>query len=131
MKKVFQLSMALFAILLLSTSAIPPASHPNRDTTYNFYVQNGTNWNGTVVGYGALDVPYPFGFGTSGQYFIKALNPSVSYVTVTLTCGASGSHTYGLTGGVSPIPTPIVTSSGTATFTGVSVVAGDIYAYIH
>ena len=122
--------MTLLAILLFSTSAIRPADQHNRYTTYNFYVQNGTNWNGTIVGYGALDASYPIGFGTSGQYFIKALN-SASYITVTITCAASGSHTYGLTGGVSPIPTPIVTSSGTATFTGVSVVAGDIYAYIH
>jgi hypothetical protein len=131
MKKALQLSLTLIAILFFSTSAIRPASHHDRYTTYNFYIQNGTAWNGTVTGSGALYTPSPVAFGTTGQYFIKALTPSVSYITVTITCAASGSHTYGLTGGVSPVPTPIVTSSGTATFTGVSVIPGDIDGYIH
>ena len=123
--------MVLLVILFFSTSAIRPANRHDHYTTYNFYVQNGTAWNGTITGSGALYTPSPVAFGTTGQYFIKALTPSVSYITVTITCGASGSHTYGLTGGVSPVPTPIVTSSGTATFTNVPVVAGDIDAYIH
>ena len=130
MKKVLRLTLALSAIVALSMAAIRPAKKHGPKTTYNFYVQNGTAWHGAIVGYGALDVSYPDSFYSTGLYFIKALN-SASYITVVITSGAPGTHTYGLTGGVSPTPTPIVSSSGSATFTGVSVVAGDIDAYIH
>ena len=130
MKKVLSLTLTLFALLFISISAVSPTkTHPLK-TTYNFYVDNGTSWDGTVSGSGAISVSGAV-FHSTGQYFIQALNPSVSYITVTVNCSAPGSHTYGLTGGVSPAPTPITTSTGTAAFTNVSVVPGDIAAYIH
>jgi hypothetical protein len=129
MKKVFSLTLTLSALLFISISAVFPAkTHPLKFSG-NFYVDNGTAWNGTVSGSGAISVSgapyYP-----TGQYLIQALS-SASYITVTVNCSAPGTHTYGLTGGISPAPTPIVTSSGTATFTNVPVTTGDIAAYIH
>jgi hypothetical protein len=128
MKKVFGLTLTLSALLFVSISGVLPAkTHPLKFSG-NFYVDNGTAWNGTVSGSGAISVSnapyYP-----TGQYLIQALG-SASYITVTINCSAPGTHTYGLSGGVSA-PTPIVTSSGTATFTNVSVTSGDIAAYIH
>jgi len=129
MKKVFSLTLTLSALLFISLSAVlPTKTHPLK-TSGSFYVDNGTAWNGTVSGSGAISVSgapfYP-----TGQYLIQALN-SASYITVTVNCSAPGTHTYGLTGGISPAPTPIITSTGTATFTNVPVTSGDIAAYIH
>ena len=138
MKQLLRLSLALSAIYLISvsatpkhTSSAPEPGSPVSKASYGFYVQNGTAWNGTVTGYGAIYTPSGAPFGTSGVYFLQSINPAISYITVTITCNAPGSHTYGLTGGVSPTPTPVTTSSGSVTWTGVSVVAGDIDAYIH
>ena len=130
MKKVFGLTLTLFALLFISVSAVSPAKPKTHTQSYNFYVDNGTSWNGTVSGSGAISVSGVL-FHPTGQYLITSINSGISYISVTVNSSAPGSHTYGLTGGVSPAPTPITTSSGTATFTNVPVVGGDIAAYIH
>ena len=56
MKKVLSLTLTLSAPLVLSISAMLPAKTNRLKFSGNFYVDNGTAWNGTVSGSGAISV---------------------------------------------------------------------------
>lgn len=122
MKKLINLSLVLSAIVLLSMSAVRPANKhfTGKKTVYSFYVANGTAWRGYITTYGALYLPYNDTFGTSGYYYMGAVNTAqADYITVNVTSFASGSHLYQLTGVTGA--SPITTSTGHASWTGLTV----------
>ncbi|MBN9381332.1 MAG: hypothetical protein J0H74_11235 [Chitinophagaceae bacterium] len=108
MKKFINL-LLLSALVCLSMSVSPVNKH-NKKTLVNIYTANGTAFYGTLKMCGSLNFTFS---PTTTQY---AGQVDTGPCTVTITCGAPGTHTYMFTGGYSQ-----TTSSGSVTFNNVNV----------
>jgi hypothetical protein len=108
MKSFINYSLAI-AIACLTMSA-NPVHNVARQTLVSVYTANGTAFYGTLKVGGAINFTYsPTSYQYAGQI-------STGPATVTITCGAPGSHLYQFTGGYAQ-----TTSSGSVTFNNVNI----------
>lgn len=121
MKKFLNLTI-LLSVLILSVAAIPTHKPKKPNTLVGLYVANGSNYPGTISVSGASYLVDTFLSSTVTH--VGDINTG-DYYNVTVNCTQPGSWVYGFPG-----KSNIVSSSGSATFTNVTV-SGSVTATIY